>query len=561
MKRRIVIIVLIILLAAGVKISFSQEQQPSAPAPKTLGSLQLYATYLVPGTFSTVIEQTLEPYIKVQNWMKAVVIAEGLCGKAVTPECLAEKTRGDADFDYYFKLNRQYYFSDSSANAREAWNKYCENPDEEFFSDFAEFFDSCMEAGDTCSCKMDNANNKALNANSISSRNISENRYDISLAGYDKIFPLFTKGYKAEFPSEIKNGFDFSYPAPNERTDKLPTIFMNKNKAEGRITFSENALLPDCNAEAMMIKVCAVSKNVKIKTEGPITDRFEETPLTFRFAFLPPNTPPPDVKGVNATDLKRANGTIVISWYKSPAKNVIKYDIYQQAGDFKDAKSEDVKKIITSLSLDISGEKRVKSINLKPECEKTGFKICDFKLDTQIEDSEGKVSTEKIMPQPGLLFYENDTNRYYYILGIKDNTKMNFGVAAVNKKGLESERFVETPEAQSIDDIPPGFVTVIHVPNPAIDAENYLGFARPDMNIDNSPLGPSVQLEYDILESCQGGAFGFEFSTASTKIIQPAINEDCILKVIAKKPVPTPDLFTPLFASPEDANIINYLLQ
>ena len=514
----------------------------------------LYAAYLSPGAFSTVIDYTLEPYLHVQNTMKELVTSEELCGKSTTVECLAEKTKNDEDFNYYFKQNGELYSSEAAylgvSESHELWNKYCEKADEEFFSDFAEFYDICMQTGENCFCKIQYFNPEALKSgSSITFKKISDEKYIAFLSDYDKIFTFFTMGKDVNFPSEIKseNILNFKY--------------INKNN---KVTFSQNPeLQKNCNAESQMIKVCAVSKNLNVKTKNPITGKLEETPLTFRFAFLPPNTPPPDVKGVAVEDLRRAKDTVVISWFKSPAKNVIGYNLYQQTSDFAGKTSEEIRKTISPLFIKTENEVNVKSINLLPKCLPIENRLCDFQLETKTGEA-GEI-TSNIKPVPGTLIYESDTNRYYYILSIMDKTTANFGVTAVNKKNLESEKFLETPEAKSIDDIPPGYSEIINIPSTTPE-NSYVEFSKPK-NIDGTEIAEPTVINYDLIQKCADATKNKVISSFTiNKILQTSIptpETDCILKVIAKKQIDAgpPAVFTPVFGSPEDADIINYLLQ
>jgi hypothetical protein len=375
-----------------------------------------------------------------------------------------------------------------------------------------------------------------LGDSKITISKVSDAKYAVSLSSYEKVFTLFTKDYAMEnMPAEISSG------------SSQITI----NKEGKKITFAASPKYPACAAEAQTIKVCAVSKNVKVNTTNPVTGDFSENPLTFRFAFLPPNTPPPDVLGVTAEDLKRAGKSVMISWLKSPAANVVNYSIYAQNSDFGSRKLEDLK-IIPVVTVDAQSAIEIKTpINLVPKCRPVaGTKTCIFEI------------ADGIKTAPGTLIYDSTSDRYYYMLNVADNMPMNFGVTAVNKKGLQSTGFRETPLATSVDDIPPGYVSVIEDP-----ATKSYGWSVP-INIDGSVIEDALktQLQYDIIVQCAGGMM-VNSAVMATNILQNAIRSDCAFKgVIAKKPVKqagitkyTPDLMNPYDES--DKEIINYLLQ
>jgi len=462
------------------------------------------------------------------------------------PLPIPEKKSEPSQFDYYFKSDFNYY-----PDKRKDWNNYCENPDEEFFSDFAEFFDSCIQAEDGCSCTMKNSYPEALKSGGkLTFRKHPDGYYDLSLTGSNEIFRLVTGNYQADFPEEI--------------TSANIDDFRSINKNNGMITFSKDPQNKECNTELQMIKVCAVSTNRLFLMENTATGMFEQTPLTVRFAFTPPNTPPPDVKGVGVQDLNRSMESVVISWLKSPAYNVVNYSIYQNYSDFSGQKSEDVRAVIQPITVEVKDALEAKSLNLHPECTKSGNKQCIFELVADTEEEQ-----KKIPPNPGTLIYESGTNRYHYIKQVKDEEEAFFGVTAVNRKGLESVKFSQTPAGTSYDDIPPGQISITKFSATQSDSQPSIQFSVPSINIDGSPLDASKKvLMYDLMKKCPDGnqVIG---SYSVTKVLQaaiPEIQDECELKAVAKKQVVarplakfTPDLSNPYHES--DTEIINYLLE
>ncbi len=532
----------------------------------------LFATYLIAGSFSTVLDYSLEPYRKVQDRMKNMIEDEEQCGETQTIDCFALQTAEDEDFHYFFKQNREYYFEEEtpSSGGKIGWETYCENADEAFFSDFAEFYDTCLQAGENGYCVMEDFDpDYALESgNSITFTQVSEERYDMSLTGDENVFSLFTMENVVEFPSQIINEGGIKLVYQDERIGPLSRIVMNKNS--GIISFSQEPMagLPEHQAESQMIKVCAVSKddNLKIETRNPTLERFEEVPLTIRFAFLPPNVPPPDVRGVESQSLIRARDLTVISWFRSPARNVVGYNVYKQDTSFPNQKSEDVKETANPEFINAQNEMAVKSITLVPECSPTGFKQCVFELEAQVEETEGAVATQNIRPREGMLVYESDTNRYYYIDSLAEGAEIYYGITAVNNRDLESVNILETPRGQSYDDVPPGYVEITRVPGETPE-ELTIEWKIPQLDIAGQPLDEEAVINFDGIISCQDGKEDTVPYGENTAILQSAIESNCELEgVIAKKlvklplqPVFTPDKINPYH--PSDLEIINYLLE
>ncbi|MBW3023332.1 transglycosylase SLT domain-containing protein, partial [Candidatus Woesearchaeota archaeon] len=492
---------IVVVPKAGVSYG-SPSLCPSAQFINSPEEEILYAAYRILPSFAVSVEQPLDPYVEVQETIRGALNDDAKCGKDKTPECLARNLQNSEDFNYYFKSNREYYPN----NAKNDWNDYCEQGQEEFFADFAEFFDLCINAEQGCSCKLTGVNTNALGSESIKFTKVSEARYDASLLGYDDL--IFYTPYLSKFPVEIKSGFTFVYP--NEQKT-LSTVYINKKG--NQLEFSSAPTGPVCkNIENSMVKVCVVSKN-------PVS---EEKHLVFRFAFEPEAVPPPDVNNVQAQDLQRAKQSILVSWDGSTAKNVVAYNIYAQNSEFKGKESEKIKESLAGLQptrLETINSQDVKKINdVVPICSPAGVKSCIFDFNVTSESSGIEVNS-KIRASPQTLIHESDTNKYYYILETEDGVLAYYGVTAINKKELESLGFLETPAAVSVDDIPPGHVYTTQTP---VDDTVTLDWARPGNNIDGSELSPTASLNYALYSMCGAATEFTEYGleTPSTQVLQ-----------------------------------------
>lgn len=533
--------------------------QPQFCPPASINNFEgkdeiLYAAYMIPGSFSTVIDYNLDPFKNVQNKMKELVTGTGACAASTTVQCLDDQTNSDPNSKttYYFKSNQEYVPLGSKAD----WNKFCVSKDEEFFSDFAEIFNNCMNSEDGCYCDLNPNDNTLTEDRLMTFSELSDTRYDVSLERDDKTFELFTLDKKVDFPDNIssKNIANYRY-----LVKKKDSIFFA----------SSPSLSNSCDIEEPKIKVCVVNKNISIFAKNPISEKLSSNPMTIKFSFLPPNTPPPNVKGVTAFDLNRSNDTVVLSWFKSPATNIENYTIYKNIADFKDKTSEEAKTIVAEiLSVNINDAETVSSVdNLTLKCVEKNNKECSFEFPVSISDVE-----ETLKPENKLLIFESDTNRYYYVMNIADSVQTFFGVTAVNKKQLESAGFDDVSSAISIDDLPPGYVgQVSSIPaNPATGEGPSIEFSKPATNLDGSSLDPASQVWFYLIQECADGTKKvydqkeYTSTSAVQKILNIVPDADCSFKVIATKKTSKPEIWAPLVKLPDssqDDDIINYLLK
>ena len=477
----------------------------------------LYAAYNVLSSFEVKVSYNFSDFDSIVERTKTVFEECKASAGSDIVNCLSGKLNAaDSNFDFYFKKQGEI----TPSGAKKKWNDYCEDADTEFLNDLAEFYQDCRDSYDTqeCACRFPYGNypdvfkktGSKIEAAEVSTK-IFRAATDDLVAGNTYSIAVEAGDYNTNFPKSISSGFVFEFPDGS----KLTSPVLVKDRANKKLSFASDLSLGKCTVQNMMIRVCAVSKK---EVDG--------RNLTFRFALQTQDLPPPPVEGVAAGDVPRKSGLVMINWTKSPASDVTKYRIFFSNSEFQ---GTDPKILQPAKEIDLAAAIKVYEIlGARFICEAG----CGYELSVKYTNDPAE-SPKKISINPESLVFEEKTLGYHYLYSAADDQTNYYGITAVDRKNQQSERFLNTPDAKSVDDVPPGKVIIAETPSAA---NSYtLRWNRPVKKIDQSELKPDVGLQYEIYSKCPGEAGYAKILTVGSAEPVKQTAENCEYRIIAQR--------------------------
>ncbi|MEM4336427.1 MAG: phosphodiester glycosidase family protein [Candidatus Woesearchaeota archaeon] len=474
----------------------------------------LYGAYNVFPSFSVEVDKDFSEYRLLEDYSREYF--EQCRNEKNILECFSEKSRSNEDFSFYFKKQGQ-------TTNDNGWYTYCERKEEAFINDFVERYEDCRDSQtDSCYCEIPEIRN--IPNLKIVVTEITPKDFLLVAPNIPYSLELYSGVFNTIFPKEIRtNGMIFN----NYLEEKNYILRYYKEK---KLSFEKDkANLPKCDiSQNNIIKICAVSKKNKVFGINQMDGKLEETPLVYRFALETKDLPPPPVEDVKAEDLKRRKQLLLLSWDKSVAGDVVGYKIYESQRAFNNLDLEKAKSspdINLVKNIDVGSAISVyKFVGVRCNLQNN---VCDYVLAVKYS-KDGDQSLMEIKQDQ--LIYEEETGKFYYVLSVEDDISYYYGVTAIDRKDQESTSFLKTPLGTSVNDIPPGLVSVT---KQSLNEKSVkIKWDVPSFYIDGTQVEEKIKdkMSFEIYQKCPNSDMNV-FSMSGKEIIQAP---DCETKIIAK---------------------------
>jgi hypothetical protein len=432
------------------------------------------------------------------------------------------------------------------------WNVGYSNPVEKLFYGFIENYESCLNSKDIgCKCGFNlDYENTNLNGEYVITitHDGSSTQFELTKPQiYNLIYKIknhlpavidrdlrelmqqFTdfqyivtysngnyKSTQLVYPLKIQE-FDLTQETRLYKKSKEKVVFVSKDSPE-----YQN--LPDCSVPNVF-KFSVVNEGKKFYVYNQKNQKSEFMPIETRFAVYIKDLPPPPIAGLKIQNEQRAEGSVLLTWKKSQALDIMKYSIYYSQGDFIRRPIED-HNILNSFF-------EVASKQINTNVKYTYERISPTVLYDQTNKIWGHLvfkDGQKIEKfEPGQLYYATETQEYFYILdGLVDTKPYYFGITAIDKAGNEIDNI--DPEqklnlnnnyakATPQDNLAPNKITNLAKQDYSPYYYRFT-FNLPTTNEDGTPLKEDKLYLYDYLvesSSCAFDDIKFKIADSQTR--------------------------------------------
>ncbi len=366
------------------------------------------------------------------------------------------------------------------------------DPEENIKSDFVEGYTACLESPDiACVCE-------------IAMRRAAQSQDTPAIA--------FTLQPPSEMPPTAIGIDQFLAQIPGKTvhnlqgipvfTDETVTIRLDEGEREKTVAFykspeglasiadNDRGNKPMCTTEKRTFKFCARRLDKEYLVFDERTGQTMLRPIGYHFALtFPDSTPPPPVKDVAIIDEPMATGSLIITWEKSPAVDIARYDVLLAPS------SQD---IFTSAVGASSLREQSRTMPLPiadAETVQGDLTLTRCALDLQTKECHYQLDGNTLALRQGVLYHVVGRTEYYMVIvnGL-ENVPYDAAVLAVDVYGNEAR--IADPASpleiarsiRPIDDLPPAPIDGLTI-LPANEPDTMtLEWNNPHQNVDGSPL-------------------------------------------------------------------------
>jgi len=450
---------------------------------------QPIGVYSIKPSFSTTLDYDLTEYRTVQERIvfgdAGLVHKVNTCEKAGTglASCVASGVRA-INTDLLAPLTAQY------GVRYELVDGPC-NPEENIKSDFVEGYTACLESPDTaCVCE-------------IAMQRAAQSQDAPTIA--------FTLQPPAEMPPTAMGIDQFLAHLPGKAvrnlqgipafTDETVTIRLDEGEREKTVAFykspeglasiadGDRGNKPMCTTGKRTFKFCARRLDKEYLVFDERTGHTALRPIEYRFALtFPDSTPPPPVEGVAIMDAPMATESLLITWEKSPATDLARYDVLLAPS------SQDLFAQALSAS-SLREQSRTVSLPIA-DAETIQGDLTRCVLDLQTKECRYQlVDGNTLALRQGVLYHVVGRKEYYMVIvnGLED-VPYDAAILAVDAYGNEARTVNPASpleiarSVQPVDDLPPAPIDGLTI-LPAGEPETItLEWNNPHQNVDGSPL-------------------------------------------------------------------------
>lgn len=410
-------------------------------------------THYVKPSFNQDINYNLNSFIDIQNIVKNRIVS--VCSSYEDiKECVEEQIG---------ELNNQPGYK---------YSLNCDESHEKIFYDFVENYQDCFESQDddcVCSFSYDFDGNYNLDGD-----------YKIKLEGVDgeTVIALTEPPYNyvEVFENRLIENIEFLFGYKDNKLEKLEGDRRGFNWAydkEIKLYKSNNQLFfinpkeysdyegkRECKLNKKNFKFC-VETGERFLVYDEVMDKTDVRPIQIKFAFYFRDTlPPPPLEKVEVIAQEYADKSLVVRWEESSAKDTNRYRIYHSKDDFSLEPMDWIRENVPYIELNTEDQNDEfgEIISWTPECNpQDGY--CRFYY-------EGEKTNAPLAD--GILYYLDNSERYFYVLRLEEEGTYNVVVTAVDVDGNEIDN--ENPEqkiklydnmhyAEAKDRLAPGLVT------------------------------------------------------------------------------------------------------